>query len=42
MTTGSERENGLRACVSKVPRVQFDILAKRLKKFNVDHPIEKK
>jgi aspartate/methionine/tyrosine aminotransferase len=41
MTTGSERKNGLRACVSKVPRVQFDDLAKRLKKFSDDHPINK-
>jgi aspartate/methionine/tyrosine aminotransferase len=41
MTTGSERKNGLRACVSKVPRSQFDDLAKRLKKFSEDHPVEK-
>ncbi len=34
--TGSERE-GLRACVSKVPRDLFPELEKRLGKFNEDH-----
>ncbi len=38
--TGSERE-GLRACVSMVPREQFSDLEVRLKKFNEDHPIDK-
>jgi aspartate/methionine/tyrosine aminotransferase len=41
MTTGSDRPNGLRACVSKVPREQFNELEIRLKKFGKDHPIEK-
>jgi aspartate/methionine/tyrosine aminotransferase len=39
ITTGSERPDGLRACVSQVPREQFSDLAKRLKKFNEDHPV---
>jgi hypothetical protein len=39
MKTGSERCDGLRACVSKVPREQFPDLAVRLKKFSEDHPI---
>lgn len=34
--TGSERE-GLRACVSMVPREQFSVLELRLRKFNEDH-----
>jgi hypothetical protein len=38
--TGSERE-GLRACVSLVPRTQFGVLEERLKKFNNDHFVEK-
>jgi aspartate/methionine/tyrosine aminotransferase len=38
--TGSERE-GLRACVSLVPRKQFDDLEKRLNKFKNDHPVGK-
>jgi aspartate/methionine/tyrosine aminotransferase len=38
--TGSERE-GLRACVSMVPREQFGDLEIRLKKFNEDHTIKK-
>jgi aspartate/methionine/tyrosine aminotransferase len=38
--TGSERE-GLRACVSMVPREQFSDLDVRLRKFNGDHPIGK-
>ena len=41
MTTGSDRPDGLRACVSKVPREQFNELEIRLKKFGKDHPIEK-
>jgi aspartate/methionine/tyrosine aminotransferase len=36
--TGSDRE-GLRACVSMVPKKQFTDLDKRLKKFNEDHPV---
>jgi aspartate/methionine/tyrosine aminotransferase len=38
-TTGSEMKNGLRACVSLVPRQQFSDLEIRLKKFNGDHPV---
>lgn len=37
--TGSERTEGLRACVSQVQRNQFSELEERLKKFNSDHPI---
>lgn len=33
-TTGSEKKDGLRACVSLVPRQQFSDLEIRLKKFN--------
>ena len=40
-TTGSDRPDGLRACVSKVPREQFGELETRLIKFNKDHPLEK-
>lgn len=39
LTTGSERHNGLRACVSKVPQEQFGELGRRLQKFREDHPI---
>lgn len=39
VTSGSDKPDGLRACVSKVPRTQFPDLAKRLKKFNEDHPV---
>lgn len=35
--TGSERHEGIRACVSLVQRDQFPDLEKRLKKFNEDH-----
>lgn len=38
-TTGSEKRDGLRACVSLVKRSQFPDLENRLKKFSVDHPI---
>jgi len=38
--TGSERTEGLRACVSLVQRNQFADLEYRLKRFQVDHPIE--
>jgi len=37
--TGSERLEGLRACVSQVQRSQFDALYYRLKKFHEDYPI---
>jgi aspartate/methionine/tyrosine aminotransferase len=39
-TTGSDRHDGLRACVSKVSRDQFGDLEKRLKKFCIDHPVK--
>lgn len=35
--TGSERTEGLRACVSQVQRNQFADLEERLKRFNQDH-----
>jgi aspartate/methionine/tyrosine aminotransferase len=38
--TGSERKEGLRACVSLVPVEQFNDLEIRLKKFLVDHPVK--
>jgi aspartate/methionine/tyrosine aminotransferase len=38
-TTGSERNDGLRACVSQVPRSLFNDLEYRLKCFNKDHPL---
>lgn len=38
-TTGSERPEGLRACVSQVPGTMFDDLEFRLKQFNKDHKI---
>jgi len=41
ITTGSDRPDGLRACVSQVPREQFGDLELRLKKFKEDHPIKK-
>ena len=37
--TGSERLEGIRACVSLVQRSQFPDLEKRLKKFNENHPV---
>jgi len=36
-TTGSDRPEGLRACVSLVPRDLFGELEERLKQFNKDH-----
>ncbi len=39
--TGSIRNDGLRACVSHVPREQFGDLEIRLKYFNEDHPVSK-
>lgn len=38
--TGSERTEGIRACVSLVKREQFPELEERLKKFQEDHPVE--
>ncbi len=38
--TGSERNEGLRACVSLVSRSQFPILEERLKRFQSDHPVK--
>jgi hypothetical protein len=35
--TGSERHEGIRACVSLVKRSQFKDLEERLRKFNEDH-----
>ena len=35
--TGSEREEGIRACVSLVDRTQFPDLERRLKRFHEDH-----
>ncbi len=37
--TGSERKEGLRACVSLVSRDQFPDLKKRVEKFNEHHPV---
>ena len=37
--TGSEKNNGLRACVSHVAREQFPDLEMRLKKFFENHPL---
>lgn len=37
LITGSEREEGIRACVSLVGRHQFNDLEFRLRKFNQDH-----
>jgi aspartate/methionine/tyrosine aminotransferase len=39
-TTGSERNDALRACVSQVPRSLFGDLEYRLKCFNKDHPVK--
>ncbi len=36
--TGSERHEGIRACVSLVQRAQFPDLENRLKRFHQDHP----
>jgi aspartate/methionine/tyrosine aminotransferase len=40
--TGSERNEGLRACVSMVPRDLFNDLSARLKMFGEAHPIKNK
>jgi aspartate/methionine/tyrosine aminotransferase len=37
--TGSNRKDGLRACVSHVAREQFGDLEERLKSFKADHPV---
>ncbi len=37
--TGSERVEGLRACVSQVGLDKMPLLEKRLKQFNTDHPL---
>ncbi len=37
--TGSDRNEGLRACVSKVSRSQFPDLEIRLRRFSEDHPL---
>ncbi|HNW77148.1 MAG TPA: pyridoxal phosphate-dependent aminotransferase, partial [Bacteroidales bacterium] len=37
--TGSDRHEGLRACVSLVNRNQFPALESRLKKFHEHHPL---
>jgi aspartate/methionine/tyrosine aminotransferase len=39
--TGSDRHEGLRACVSEVSWDQFKVLEYRLKMFREDHPVEK-
>ena len=39
--TGSERKEGLRACVSLVRRSQFPVLEARLKTFLENHPVKK-
>ncbi|MFO8129616.1 MAG: pyridoxal phosphate-dependent aminotransferase [Bacteroidales bacterium] len=39
--TGSERLEGIRACVSLVNRKQFPDLEKRLQQFHRDHPVKK-
>jgi len=41
-TAGSDRNDGLRACVSLVPRTLFSDLEFRLKLFNNDHPVNTK
>ena len=38
--TGSERTEGIRACVSLVQRKQFPDLEQRLKKFHEHHPVD--
>jgi hypothetical protein len=40
--TGSERNEGLRACVSQVSLDQMSLLDKRLHRFKEDHPVKKK
>ena len=38
-TTGSEKHEGLRACVSQVPRTLFNALENRLEQFKKDHNV---
>jgi aspartate/methionine/tyrosine aminotransferase len=38
---GSDRHEGLRACVSLVPREQFGDVETRVKRFNEDHPFKR-
>ncbi len=38
--TGSQRTEGIRACVSLVQRSQFPDLEARLKRFREDHPVQ--
>ncbi len=38
ITTGSDRHEGLRACVSLTGKERFPELEKRLKQFAADHP----
>jgi aspartate/methionine/tyrosine aminotransferase len=38
--TGSERYEGLRACVSQISSDQFPVLEERLKAFQKDHPVK--
>jgi hypothetical protein len=38
--TGSERKEGLRACVSMVRRDQFPALEERLRVFSLNHPVK--
>jgi aspartate/methionine/tyrosine aminotransferase len=40
LITGSERKEGIRACVSLVGRDQFHDLENRLNKFKLDHPVK--
>ena len=40
--TGSERLEGIRACVSLIKKEQFPELEYRLKKFHEDHPVNQK
>ncbi len=37
--TGSERSEGIRACVSLIKREEFPLLEQRLKRFNEDHAL---
>jgi len=39
ISTGSERKDGLRACVSQVPRSLFSDLEHRLKSFRKKYPV---
>jgi aspartate/methionine/tyrosine aminotransferase len=40
LITGSERTEGLRACVSLIQRSQFELLEQRLKLFKENHPVK--